>query len=336
MTIPLRVLLAASLLACPVAASAQIVESVGTRAVGMGGAFVAVGTDSTATWWNPAAQAAGPFVDVSLGSAVTELTNQLPASRDRTSWFALETPPIGFSYYRYRVSDAATPTAQDRASRQDGGTGVPIRSVSVSQFGFSLAQTLLPGVHAGTTLKYVRGTARTGAASGSGSDLLDAGDDLSGGDAHGQFDLDIGVIAVGGPMRLGAVMRNVREPDFALSAVPGAETIRLPRQLRVGAAYDAEQAGSDSLVVAVDADVKTYEVATGDRRVIALGAEQWLFTRRFAVRGGVRFNTVGLKERAATAGASVALRSGLYLEGAYVGGGTVDERGWSTAARVSF
>ena len=37
-----------------VPASAQIVESVGHRALGMGGAFVAVADDSTATWWNPA------------------------------------------------------------------------------------------------------------------------------------------------------------------------------------------------------------------------------------------------------------------------------------------
>ena len=35
----------------------------------MGGAFVAVADDSTATWWNPAGQAAGAFFDVTLGWA---------------------------------------------------------------------------------------------------------------------------------------------------------------------------------------------------------------------------------------------------------------------------
>jgi hypothetical protein len=47
--------------------TAQTIESVGERAQGMGGAFVAVADDGSATWWNPAALAAGPFVDVGLG-----------------------------------------------------------------------------------------------------------------------------------------------------------------------------------------------------------------------------------------------------------------------------
>ena len=40
-------------------ASAQIVESVGNRALGMGGAFVALAEDTTTTLWNPAGPSAG-------------------------------------------------------------------------------------------------------------------------------------------------------------------------------------------------------------------------------------------------------------------------------------
>jgi hypothetical protein len=65
-------LISVVLLAIAVPASAQIVESVGGRALGMGGAFVAVASDSSATWWNPGALAAGPFVDMSIGKAFTE------------------------------------------------------------------------------------------------------------------------------------------------------------------------------------------------------------------------------------------------------------------------
>ena len=54
-------LLCLPLTAVAAPAGAQIVESVGSRALGMGGAFVAVASDSTATWWNPAGLAAGPF-----------------------------------------------------------------------------------------------------------------------------------------------------------------------------------------------------------------------------------------------------------------------------------
>ena len=45
----------------PTGARAQIYESVGTRAQGMGGAFVAVADDASATWWNPAGLAMGAF-----------------------------------------------------------------------------------------------------------------------------------------------------------------------------------------------------------------------------------------------------------------------------------
>jgi hypothetical protein len=86
-------------------ARAQVVETVGTRALGMGGAFVAVADDSTATWWNPGALAAGPFLDISLARAVTEKAGELPVDRQEASGFALGTPPFGFSYYRLRITD---------------------------------------------------------------------------------------------------------------------------------------------------------------------------------------------------------------------------------------
>ena len=53
-------------------AGAQSIETVGERAMGMGGAFVAVADDSSATWWNPGALAAGPFLDVAAGWSRTE------------------------------------------------------------------------------------------------------------------------------------------------------------------------------------------------------------------------------------------------------------------------
>jgi F plasmid transfer operon protein TraF len=180
----------------------------------------------------------------------------------------------------------------------------------------------------------VRGTVRVGTDDGSRSDndLLDAGEDLEGGDASNRFDLDAGLIVAAGPVRLGAVMRNIAKPDFGTDATPFA----LPRQARIGAAIDAEQAGGPPFILAIDADVRAYATGTGDRRVVALGAERWLWTKRIAVRGGARFNTVGAKERAATAGGSFAARNGLYLEGYIVHGGSEAERGWGLGARVSF
>jgi len=313
---------------------AQIVESVGNRAIGMGGAYVAVAADSTATWWNPAGLATGPFSDISAGRAVTDLKGGVPARRDRVSWFAATAPAVGFSYYRLRITDirGSGATGQGSVSREDTRAEVSLRSVSVSELGLTLVQSILPGVHAGATLKYLRGTLRAGTDSAALpiDDLLDNGEDLEGGNAESRFDLDAGLMGAFGPVRIGAVMRNIREPKFA------DETFTLPRQTRVGAAIDVERAGGPPFIASIDADVKTYATATGDRRVVAIGAEQWLWRKRIGVRGGARFNRVGAQERAATAGVSIGLRNGFYVEGQAVRGGSDAERGWGLGTRVTF
>lgn len=330
-------------LLAPVRAQAQVVETAGSRALGMGGAFVAVASDSSTTWWNPAGVAAGPYVDLALGRSLVETTERLPAWRDRTSWFALATPPVGLSYYRFRITDIQSfdPTGQAAAGREDRLAGVPVRSVSVSQFGVTLARTLMSGVHAGTTLKYLRGAVRVGQVDSLArpSDLLTQGEALDGGDTESRFDLDVGVMAIAGPLRLGAVVRNVREPEFgaagSTSDVPFGGT-RLPRQIRVGAAFNPEGATGMPLTVAVDADVRAYTTSSGARRIVALGAEHWFLAQRLGVRAGGRVNTLGAHERSATAGVTLAVRAGLYLDGHAVRGGAADERGWGLTARVSF
>jgi len=331
-------LCAAVLIITATDSSAQIVEGVGNRALGMAGAYTAVAADSTATWWNPAGLATGPYSDISLGRSIADLDNDETSSarRDRVSWFAATATVVGFSYYRLRITDIRGfgPTGQPSVDRQDTRTGVSMRSLSARQFGLTVVQSLLPGVHAGATLKYERGTVRVGTDDGSrsDSDLLDAGEDLEGGNASNQFDLDAGLMAVAGPVRLGAVMRNILKPDFGSEVTP----FVLPRQVRLGAAIDTEQVGGPPFIFSIDADVMTYATGTGDRRVVALGAERWLWSKRIAVRGGGRFNTVGANERAATAGGSVAVRNGLYLEGYIVRGGSEAERGWGLGTRVSF
>ncbi|MBM3817408.1 MAG: hypothetical protein FJW14_00125 [Acidimicrobiia bacterium] len=294
-----------------VPASAQIIESTGPRALGMGGAFVAVASDSSAIWWNPGGLAAGPFMDMALARAATEAEESLPAWRHRTTSFTLATPPFGIGYYRFRLTDIQpfSPTGQGTPDREDRRVGLPARSLSASQLGVTLVQTLTPGVHAGTTLKYVRGTVGEGA-------------------THNRFDADVGVLAVAGPVRLGAVVRNVGQPEF--------EDFRLPRQVRAGAAFDAERATGGPLTVAVDADLRSYDAGGGDRRVVAAGIERWFQARRFGIRAGGRFNMVGRRERSATGGASVAVRSGVFVDGYAVKGGAADEEGWGLAARVSF
>ena len=316
--------------------SAQSIEVVGSRALGMGGAFVAVANDSTASWWNPAGLGPGPFLDVSLSRTSGAVDGRLPAARTGLWSLSIGAPPFGVSYYRFRLSQlqAIDPTAQDRADREDLRGGVAVRSLSVSQFGATILQTLVSGVHVGSTVKYVRATPRsteTGGDEASGAGipaLLDRAGDLSGGESDGTFDLDIGVIAVAGALRAGAVVRNVREPEF--------DGLRLPRQVRVGAAFDGEMAGLRPFVLSLDADVRAYDAGFGERRVIALGGEHWIRPKRLALRAGTRVDTAGAADAVVTAGASVAPRAGFFVDGHVAVGGEGADGGWGVAARVSF
>src|SRR5687768_9982445 len=121
-------------LAWPSAAGAQAIETVGERAMGMGGAFVAVADDSSATWWNPAGLAAGPFLDISLVRSITAVETGPPARRDRGSGLSIGTPPFGFSYYRLRATRlSADPIEQERADREDRRAGAD--SLDVLQLG---------------------------------------------------------------------------------------------------------------------------------------------------------------------------------------------------------
>src|SRR5438045_4670400 len=92
------------LLFSPAVGWAQAIETAGSRPRGMGGAFVALANDGSATWWNPAGMAAGPFLDLSIyKNAVQAGGDVAPAWRTGLTGFAVITPPIGASFYRFRL-----------------------------------------------------------------------------------------------------------------------------------------------------------------------------------------------------------------------------------------
>lgn len=257
----------------------------------MAGAFVAVADDSSATWWNPGGLAAGPFLDLSLGGGTA------------VSGFSAGIPPLGLHYMRFR--GAIDPTAGPDEVRKDRRARDPL---GASQAGITLVQTLVDGVHAGVTLRVARG------------ETLD-------GDIGTTGDLDVGVLAVRGAMRLGATVRNLRKPR--------AGDVRFDRAVRVGVAFDADRAGYGPVMLALDVDLREYDADAGRRQVIAAGAERWIRGRRAALRGGARVNLAPGGGFAATAGGSLAVRAGLFVDGYLALGGDA-ERGWGVAGRVSF
>jgi hypothetical protein len=329
-------------------AAAQVFESVGTRALGMGGAFVAVADDGTATYWNPAGLAAGAVLDFCAGQMEGD-SLAVPAGSGASGEasgrsFCLAMPAIGLSYHRLRVTTAvplAGSTGDTPGDRQDlRPREVGVSSLVATQLGVTLVQTLAPGLVLGTTIKAVRArfaTAQRPPGTGPAA-ALEQGRELVG-RRETVVDADVGLMAVAGHVRLGLTARNLREPGFESSS--GAETT-LARQLRVGvaitprghaAAYATDPQG---LIVAADLDLTRTATPVGDRRNVAVGIERWWAGRRVGVRAGARASVVDRARPVATAGASVGIVRGVFVEAAVTRGHRDGDRGWAIGMRAGF
>lgn len=299
----------------------QTFESVGVRALGMGGAFVAVADDASAVWWNPAGLVTGAPFGATIEWDRFQIGNRdavpAPGSLQGSSKFgSLGTWPLGVSYGQHRTTSLA--------GGSDGAGEV--RSLATSYYGVTVLQTLVEGLVAGSTLKYVRGTATSGPIDGlTTGEALDRGADLEG-DGRGTFDLDLGFMADMHRLRVGWTIRNLRRPEFRTIA---GIAMRLERQSRLGVAV----LPSDGLTLAMDLDLDTADLSDGLRRMIALGGEARLGLRA-AVRAGVRWDLEGAADPVTTAGASIAVRPKFWLDGFYSYGRGGEDRGFGVALRA--
>ncbi len=334
-TLLVRAAIAAALVeVSAAAASAQMSEAVGIRAQGMSGAFTAIADDSTASWWNPAGIASGPYFN-----AIIEFGSQrqpgperaVPASETGSRGFSIAYPAAALSYYRVQVS-AIRPvptTAAPSAGRQDeGSTDIRLQSFVLNQFGATVGQSLGRHLVLASTVKLVRASVaaevRPAAAAS-----LDAAADLDGPtDTHAG--LDIGAMARFGQLRLGLMVRNVSESSFG----EGDHEALLDRHFRAGVAFSSR---SNLTIVAADFDLTTTIGATGsEERRAAVGGEGWSTGKRFGFRGGASVNTLDAARVAFSGGVSAAVRAGTYVDVAAAVGTDDSRRGWGFALRVTF
>ena len=308
---------------------AQVFETVGARALGMGGAFVAVADDATANYWNPAGLSKVSFsglVDVQRTETRfgADPTRRQGASH-HTSFVSFGTNSFGLTYYRIQMRQV-----RREGAVEPGGDGVaPLASLVTQHFGMTAVQPLGPGVVIATVLKAVRGTAAVGVG-GSVAPIGELFDQASAlhGDVQTRFDMDAGLLVGSERLRLGLVGRNLREPEFL---TPGGELFRLGRQWRAGLSFAASQ----SLRFAIDSDLTTIVDATGHRRMVALGVEQRF--ARLVVRGGGRINVQAPDiEPIGALGFSLEVTSGFWLDGQVTGGRDDGDHGWGVSTRVGF
>ena len=323
----------------PQTAHGQAFDAAGSRAAGMGGAFVGVADDATAIYWNPAGLAAGPIFSLVLDGGARSVTPDGSANgaKQSTLFAGLTTPALGFAYYRLHNATAVpdpllVPIDTPLSSRnQAGAPFVRVESLVTHTAGITFVQSILPGVAVGSTLKVVHGSASSVIRpTADASVTLDDTDDETLGDTD--VDLDIGVMAVVSRLKFGFALRNVKEPSFT---TPEGRTLRLDRQARAGLSYVMHP----SVMFAADLDLLEYDDAFGARRDAALGVEARLFPRT-SLRAGFRWNTaddhLDGDRRALTFGGSYAVKAAIFVDALAVVGDDWGGSRWGVAARFVY
>ena len=169
---------AALLVGWATAAAAQSFEGVGTRAAGMGGAFVAVADDASASYWNPAGFASGNYFTIILDRTTSKSDPAVPEGARKGSGllFAMGMPAVGLSYYQLRstvlagLKVSATGAAGLKASTT-GAAG--LKASTTGAAGLKASTTGAGGLKVRTTGSPTDGLPASRKAAGAGQVRLD-------------------------------------------------------------------------------------------------------------------------------------------------------------------
>lgn len=304
-------------------AAAQTFDAVGTRAAGMGGAFVAVADDASAAYWNPAGFASGSVFSFVLDRNSAELSSPWsgPGGSRSGLLMAIGAPAVALSYYRLRCTEVK-PLAVSVA-----GTALVADTLVTHHAGATVVQSVGAGVAVGATLKLVRGLASSAVRPAAEREALLSDSGALTAQGSTRFDADVGVMATVGRLKAGLTVRNATEPSFKVRG--GAA--KLERQARAGISV-TPLAG---WIVAADLDVLESRDPRGPVRSFAAGTEGRVHRKAF-VRGGFSVNTVGERAPAISAGASFAATGSLLVDVQVTGGSERAPRGWGVAARFGY
>jgi hypothetical protein len=323
--VPIRSVLAllSSLFAAALPAAAQSFEQVGVRAMGMGGAFVAVADDASALYWNPAGFATGDFVGGLVEQqALSTSEDAVPGRRASATLVAMGVPALGLGYYRLVSVSMTTPRSNSSAALEATRLRTHNAAIAVLQ---SLGDNVVLGatVRAGA-MEAGQASAPPGTSSSDLVELVEAAPQLS----RGLFDADLGVMVKFSHLRIGATVRNLRAPSIDLAS---GDRARLARQARAGVAM----LPTDRWTLAADIDLTATD-EPDSRRIAAFGAQRLVGRHLVAVRAGARISLEGGASSSWSMGTSVPIRAGTWLDGQLTLGSRAADHSWGVSARVGF
>ncbi|MGD8718876.1 MAG: PorV/PorQ family protein [Candidatus Zixiibacteriota bacterium] len=271
----------------------------GARALGMGGAFVAVADDATAPYWNPAGM---PAVERGAFSAMHSYTFNGLATYDTVfgAYNLGNAGTVGGGMLRLGVDDIKWSVREIPGDPTSRPVFKGYFNWADYAFYGSYGRPLLPWLSVGANAIYIMGDHEFDDAGSSG------------------YSFDVGALAGPfGPFRVGLNAQNVFS---ALSWDTGTEET-IPTNLKLGASYSLPVADWDSeFTFAAGTDVKfagygeAAHVAAGDASFDFSGGAEWWYRRTVAVR-------LGSERSALAGGAGVTVRAlgvGMGVDYAYL------------------
>jgi hypothetical protein len=260
-------------------AGAQFLKiGIGTRAVGMGGAFIATADDPSAAYWNPACLVRAPGTQIQFTH-----TEWFEDVRYEAATASYEYPTVGT--FGLQIGLMNSGDMDVTTVEHPEGTGETF-SCSDIVVGVSFARMLTDRFSTGLTLKYVR----------------EAWDDVS----AGGLAVDMGTLYNTGfkTLRIGMTIQHFggeitpggefQEHYSGSDSIETYESYSLPMMFKLGLAMDVLDRGPHFMTIEVDGVHPNDNVER-----VNIGTEYW-FDNMVALRGGYHINA---DEAGATAGA---------------------------------